>query len=247
MGLAENLRPLLDATPAPYSAPEVVARVVREAILRGILPAGRQLRQREIARQLGVSHIPVREALRQLEAEGLVRLQPNRGFIVVALSPDEVEELYEMRTPLECMALRLAIPSLTEEHLKRAEQILDVMDSEIDPIVWSDLNRQFHTVLYAPSDRQRLLELIQHLRTNVDRYLRLYISVMQRKVHSQREHREILSAARHRDIAKATAALENHLSSACMQLLEYLRREKQGAVAGTGANQGGRLDLTVRS
>lgn len=205
----------------------MVADVLREAILRGILLAGQQLRQDEIARELGVSHIPVREALRQLEAEGLVRLRPYRGFEVSELSPEEVEELYEIRIPLECQALRLALPHLTDEDLERAEQILDAIDAEGDPSAWSELNTEFHAVLYAPSRRQRLLNLIRTLRTNVDRYLRLYISVMQRKQYSQREHRKILDAVRRRDAAGAVAALEEHLGIACRMLVDYLRRERK--------------------
>lgn len=205
----------------------MVADVLREAILRGILVAGQQLRQDEIARELGVSHIPVREALRQLEAEGLVRLRPYRGFEVSELSPEEVEELYEIRIPLECQALRLALPHLTDEDLARAERILDAIDAEGDPSAWSELNTEFHAVLYAPSRRQRLLNLIRTLRTNVDRYLRLYISVMQRKQYSQREHRKILEAVRRRDAAGAVAALEEHLGIACRMLVDYLRRERK--------------------
>ncbi|MDQ7800923.1 MAG: GntR family transcriptional regulator [Armatimonadota bacterium] len=205
----------------------MVADVLREAILRGILLAGQQLRQDEIARELGVSHIPVREALRQLEAEGLVRLRPYRGFEVSELSPEEVEELYEIRIPLECQALRLAFPHLTDEDLERAERILDAIDAEGDPSAWSELNTEFHAVLYAPSRRQRLLNLIRTLRTNVDRYLRLYISVMQRKQYSQREHRKILEAVRRRDAAGAVAALEEHLGIACRMLVDYLRRERK--------------------
>ncbi len=205
----------------------MVAEVLREAILRGILTAGQQLRQDEIARELGVSHIPVREALRQLEAEGLVRLRPYRGFEVSELSPEEVEELYEIRIPLECQALRLAMPHLTEEDLRRAEEILDAIDAEADPSAWSQLNTEFHAVLYAPSRRQRLLNLIRTLRTNVDRYLRLYISVMQRKQYSQREHRKILEAVRRRDVAAAVEALEEHLGIACRMLVDYLRRERR--------------------
>lgn len=205
----------------------MVADVLREAILRGILLAGQQLRQDEIARELGVSHIPVREALRQLEAEGLVRLRPYRGFEVSELSPEEVEELYEIRIPLECQALRLALPHLTDEDLERAAQILDAIDAEEEPSRWSTLNTEFHAVLYAPSRRQRLLNLIRTLRTNVDRYLRLYISVMQRKQYSQREHRKILEAVRRRDAAGAVAALEEHLGIACRMLVDYLRRERQ--------------------
>ncbi len=211
-----------------------MADVLREAILRGILRAGQQLRQDEIARELGVSHIPVREALRQLEAEGLVRLRPYRGFEVSELSPEEVEELYEIRIPLECQALKLALPRLTDEDLQRAEAVLDAIDAEDDPSVWSQLNTEFHAVLYAPSGRQRLLNLIRTLRTNVDRYLRLYISVMQRKQYSQREHRRILEAVRRRDAAEAVAALEEHLGIACGMLVDYLRRERQSEERGTG-------------
>jgi DNA-binding GntR family transcriptional regulator len=205
----------------------MVAEVLREAILRGILVAGQQLRQDEIARELGVSHIPVREALRQLEAEGLVRLRPYRGFEVSELSPEEVEELYEIRIPLECQALRLAMPHLTDADLRRAEEILDAIDAEQDPSAWSQLNTEFHAVLYAPSRRQRLLNLIRTLRTNVDRYLRLYISVMRRKQYSQREHRKILEAVRRRDVAAAVEALEEHLGIACRMLVDYLRRERR--------------------
>lgn len=215
------------ASPGPRSTPLLVADVLRQAILRGILTAGQQLRQDEIARELGVSHIPVREALRQLEAEGLVRLRPYRGFEVSELSPEEVEELYEIRIPLECQALRLALPHLTEEDVRKAEQVLDAIDAADDPSVWSELNTEFHAVLYAPSRRERLLNLIRTLRTNVDRYLRLYISVMQRKQFSQREHRRILDAVRKRDEAEALRALEEHLDIACRMLVDYLRRERQ--------------------
>lgn len=230
-----KLRALVEATlSGPRSTPAVVADVLREAILRGILAAGQQLRQEEIARQLGVSHIPVREALRQLEAEGLVRLRPYRGFEVSELSPEEVEELYEIRIPLECQALRLALPHLTDQDLEQAQAVLDAIDAEADPSAWSELNTRFHSILYAPSGRQRLLNLIRTLRTNVDRYLRLYISVMQRKAYSQREHRAILEAVRRRDEAQALRALEEHLDIACRMLVDYLRRERQASQRGDG-------------
>jgi DNA-binding GntR family transcriptional regulator len=235
--LRGELRTLVEATlSGPRSTPAVVAEVLREAILRGILTAGQQLRQEEIARQLGVSHIPVREALRQLEAEGLVRLRPYRGFEVSELSPEEVEELYEIRIPLECQALRLALPHLTDQDLEQAQAVLDAIDAEADPSVWSELNTRFHAILYAPSRRQRLLNLIRTLRTNVDRYLRLYISVMQRKAHSQREHRAILEAVRRRDEAQALRALEEHLDIACRMLVDYLRRDQyRGEAEGDGS------------
>ncbi|MDR7465345.1 MAG: GntR family transcriptional regulator [Armatimonadota bacterium] len=200
-----------------------MAEVLREAILRNVLTGGQQLRQDEIAAHLGVSRIPVREALRQLEAEGLVTFFPHRGAVVSELSHQEVQEIYEIRIPLEATALRLALPRLTQQDLERAEAILEAIDRETEVAKWSGLNREFHTILYTPADRPRLLALINTLRTNVERYQRIYISLMQHKVNSQREHRQILEACRRRDVGTAVQALESHLGQAAQELVAYLR------------------------
>jgi DNA-binding GntR family transcriptional regulator len=210
------------------TTPGLVAEVLREAILRNVLAGGHRLRQDEIAAHLGVSRIPVREALRQLEAEGLVTFYPHRGAVVSALSYQEVQEIYEIRIPLEATALRLALPRLTRRDLERAEGILEAIDRETEVAKWSGLNREFHTVLYAPADRPRLLALINTLRTNVERYQRIYISLMQHKVHSQREHRQILAACRQRDVEAAVRALESHLGQAAQELVAYLRDGRGG-------------------
>src|SRR2546427_12964926 len=97
------------------SLPSAVADKLRDQIIRGEIPEGAQLRQDAIASQYHVSKIPVREALRQLDAEGLIAIIPNRGAVVPALSPDDVEELFSIRTLLEPEVLKLSIPLLTEE------------------------------------------------------------------------------------------------------------------------------------
>lgn len=209
------------------TTPGLVAEVLREAILRSVLKGGEQLPQDEIAAQLGVSRIPVREALRQLEAEGLVTFYPHRGAVVSELSDQEVQEIYEIRIPLEITAIRLAIPHLAEEDLRRAEDLLAAIDRETDVAKWSDLNREFHGTLYAPANRPRLVALINTLRTNVERYQRIYISLMQHKPTSQREHRQIIEACRRRDIVGAVEALERHLGSASQLLVAYLRKGRQ--------------------
>ncbi|MDR7544501.1 MAG: GntR family transcriptional regulator, partial [Armatimonadota bacterium] len=135
----------------------------------------------------------------------------------------EVQEIYEIRIPLEATALRLALPRLTQQDLERAEAILEAIDRETEVAKWSGLNREFHTILYTPADRPRLLALINTLRTNVERYQRIYISLMQHKVNSQREHRQILEACRRRDVGTAVQALESHLGQAAQELVAYLR------------------------
>ncbi len=218
------------------STPELVAEVLREAILRGLLKGGDQLRQDEVAAQLGVSRIPVREGLRYLEAEGLVKFLPRRGVLVSELSADEVQEIYDIRIPLECAALRLAVPCISENDMRRADEVLDAIDRETDIGRWSELNQEFHGILYTPAKRPRLLALIRSLRANVSRYLRIYISLLHYKPRSQEEHREILGAVKRRDTKAAITALERHLDIACRELVAYLsheratRRERSGLV-----------------
>jgi len=208
---------------------EQVADVLREAILRGVLRGGQQLQQDVLAAQFGVSRIPVREALRRLDAEGLVTVYPHRGAVVSELSATEVEEIYEIRVPLECLALRLAIPRLTKADLDRAAAILDEIDQVEEIGRWSELNRSFHMTLYTPANRKRLLSLIATLRANVDRYHRIYISLMQHKMQSQQEHRRILDACRRRYRGEATRALERHLMTAAQGLIAYLKGGQGGA------------------
>jgi DNA-binding GntR family transcriptional regulator len=146
--------------------------------------------------------------------------------LVSSLSADEVQEIYDMRIPLECTALRLALPHVTDADVRRSEEILDAIDQETDIERWGQLNDQFHAGLYALASRPRLLALIKSLRANVGRYLRIYISLLHHKPHSQKEHREILDAVRRCDTAAALAALERHLDVACRGLVAYLSQDR---------------------
>ncbi|MBV9227742.1 MAG: GntR family transcriptional regulator [Chloroflexi bacterium] len=206
--------------------PEMVANILREAILRGIFQGGQQLRQEEIAAQLGVSRIPVREALRQLEQEGLVVYRLNRGAIVSELSAAEVQEIYEMRSALESTALRIALPHLTTSDFQRAATILDITDRETDVSRWGELNREFHTILYTPAQRPRLLSVISALHRNVDRYLRMEMVVLHYKERSQQEHRRILEACQQRDAAAAITLLTQHIEAAGELLVAYLKQQQ---------------------
>jgi DNA-binding GntR family transcriptional regulator len=205
--------------------PEVVAAILREAILRGILQGGQLLRQEEIAAQLGVSRLPVREALRQLEQEGLVIYRLNRGALVSALSASEVQEIYEIRSQLESLALRLAIPKMTAETFQQASALLGRTDHEMDVSHWGELNRIFHLTLYAPAQRPRLLSLITTLHRNVDRYLRMEMVVLQYKERSQQEHRRILEACQQRDQNAAIELLIRHIEDAGMLLVAFLNQQ----------------------
>ena len=139
------------------SLTSAVAERLRNQIIRGEIPEGAQLRQDAIAIQFKVSRIPVREALRQLHAEGLIAIVPNRGAVVPALSPDDIEELFTIRALLEPELLKLSIPRLTEEDFAEADRILRKFVGELrreDHLSnWGRLNWQFHSILYSQANR----------------------------------------------------------------------------------------------
>lgn len=205
------------------STPQLIARAIRESIMQGSLVAGEQLFQDDIATQFGVSRIPVREALRQLEAEGLVTFYPNRGAIVTELSALEVREIYEIRISLETLALRLAMENMSEEDLKRAEDILNRIEEEQEASRWVDLNWQFHNALYAAAQRSRLVSMIETLYIQVDRYVHLQLKGLNYMDRSQREHRELLTACKQKNVKHAVLLLEQHIQAAADFLVNHLQ------------------------
>ncbi|HRF50266.1 MAG TPA: GntR family transcriptional regulator [Anaerolineales bacterium] len=210
--------PVLESLSPHRTLPEQVADRVREAILAGRYRGGDPLRQEELAAQLGVSRIPVREALRQLEAEGFVVVNPRRGASVATLSAAEAIEIYDMRIGLETRLLRLALPRLTAADLEQAEAGLMEIDRETDPARWGALNWAFHAALYAPAERPRMLTTIKGLHDNVDRYLRIYLAPAERQALSQAQHRALVVACRRGAHAEALQVLEQHLADASAAL-----------------------------
>ena len=204
-----------------------ISDALRADILCGRLQGGQPLRQDEIAARFGVSKIPVREALVQLKAEGLVDLHPNRGAFVSELSAAEADEIYVMRIALEKEVLARAIPHLTVSHFKRAGELLAAIDREENIARWGELNWEFHAMLYAPAGLPRVMETLRALHTNIARYLVLYLAGMEYQKKSQREHRSLLKACRAGEIEKAQVILEEHLRSASTQLVKYLNKQSK--------------------
>ena len=205
---------------------ESIANVLRNDILQGIYKSNAPLRQDEIAARFGVSKIPVREALQQLKAEGLVTFFPNRGAVVSTLSSAEVDEIYAMRIALETLALQRAIPHLTIADLARAEALLNQLDQEPQVTRWGELNWEFHALLYRPANLPRLMSWMATLHTNVARYMLLYLAGMEYQAASQQEHRAILAACRQGEINLACERLRRHLQTAADQLVTFLQQQE---------------------
>lgn len=210
----------------PPQLTELIATTLRGEILHGQLPSNLPLRQDEIAARFGVSKIPVREALYQLKAEGLVTFFPNRGAVVAELSSADVDEIYLMRSALETLALRRAIPHLTVANLAQAESVLDAIDHEQDVARWGELNWQFHAILYQPANLPRLMEAVRVLHINVARYLVIFLVGLEYQTTSQREHRAILQACRQGNETQAVALLADHLQAAATKLAAFLKQRE---------------------
>jgi DNA-binding GntR family transcriptional regulator len=193
------------------STPDAVREALRRAISAGEMAPGFQLRQDELAERFGTSRIPVREALRQLEAEGFVTFLPNRGAVVSDLSIDEVIELLEIRIALECHALRLAIPSMGDIDLDDAKEILRSYDEEPNPEKWGAFNWRFHKALYAPCNRPRLLAMVEANYGHVGRFTRALVSRATGKDRPQREHYQLLEFCRGGEVEKAVRLLREHI------------------------------------
>jgi DNA-binding GntR family transcriptional regulator len=213
------------------SLADAVAERLREQILNGDLHEGEQLRQDAIAKEFQVSRIPVREALLHLEAEGLITSVANRGAVVSALSPEEIEELFDIRAVLECHALRLAIPNLTDEHLANAERVLKeyerALDKDAEVSTWGELNWRFHSSLYVPANRPGLMALLKVLNNNCDRYTRLHLLITRNLHRSGKAHRAILSVCRTRNADKAVEEMHRHITEAGRELKEFIRKRRE--------------------
>lgn len=220
------------------SSPELIAESLRQAIIEGQLGPGESLRQENLAQHFSVSRIPVREALRQLESEGWIVLERNRGARVSALSADEVREIYEIRASLEVTALRLAAPRHTPQSLDRAAAILRAAH-EADRSLHVQHNREFHLALYAPAGRPRLSALIDSLHSQGERYLRLKLDLPAYKQQSDDEHEQILAAVRSGEIETAVRILEPHLLQTGEMVARYLAEHLADKAPGSGKRRNG--------
>jgi DNA-binding GntR family transcriptional regulator len=217
-----ELTALIAATGGRHrTATAFVEATLRTAILSGRLAGGTPLRQEDLAAAFGVSRMPVREALRQLEAQALLDFVPHKGAVVTEISAADAADTYAIRMALEPAALTLSIPNLTEVQFARAADLLRDMDAEADPGRMGELNRRFHMTLYEAAPHPKLLALTESQLSSFDRYLRFHLAAKGREHPSQDEHRALLAAARDRDRPRAAEILCAHLTTAAATIAAF--------------------------
>ena len=198
---------------------ELATRYLRDAILDGRLRPGTRLRQEAIARELGASRIPVREALRTLETAGLVSLTPRRGARVARLDYAEHAELYRIREELEPLALAESTPRLSDEALAHLRTLKLQIECSRDPAVWLDLDRQFHLASYAAAPMSRLLKMIEGFWNTTQQYRRVYYTMVAAEWSpddpalpmTHLDHCLLLDALERRDADDASSMMRAHI------------------------------------
>lgn len=216
---------------------DYVADALRDAIHRGELADGAELNQAALATHFGVSRVPVREAMRQLQAEGLIDTRAHRLAVVRALDLDRVVELYDVRALLEGFAIERAVPLLTNADLRAARTLDEQMRGDVDHARWLELNARFHRLLYAPSGAETTLELIDQLRARGERYVRLWSHGpgIHRPLEAGEEHAAIVALCEAGDAAGARAAIERHIHHTRDRLMAHGSAREAAAAAVDGA------------
>jgi DNA-binding GntR family transcriptional regulator len=205
-------RLLVPAPPAYRTTQERVVAQLRQAILSGQLPPGTRLTQNELADQLAASTSPIREAVRQLAAEGLLRIAPNTRVTVPVPTEEELGDVYELLALLEPLAMRKAATRITAHQLGAAEAILQEMRHTVDDVGrWSMLNCELHNALAAASGSEHLLQVLVLLRRIASIYLSATLRVPGQLLDSWDEHRQMIAALRRGDADAAATLSRDHL------------------------------------
>ena len=218
----EEVKPLRD---------RIVASI-RDSIIAGKIKPGERLLEPDVAKMLGVSRTPLREAFLQLEAEDFVRVTPRRGAVVSELSVKDAEEIYVVKSALESLAARLASTLMTDEIVDKLVSVNDQMEKkakakEPDYRALLDLNSMFHRIIVETTKNEKLMQIVNHLRNQTLRYNFIYLSVLSHLEESIKEHRQIIDALCRRDGAAVEILMKNHGENAQRSLCDYISNQSQ--------------------
>ena len=225
-----------DSGPA-RSAEQAVYDYLHGEILSGRLPAGSAIRQEQIAKQLSLSRIPVRDALRHLAADGFVTVEANRRAIVTLLQPKDLSELYEIRAALEGLAARHAVKRLTDgelDHLGWLAQRMDQTEANSDQ--WLPIHDQFHELLCTACGMPRLIQETRRLRKSLQPQIRMLMLGSGGLELQASHHRDLVKAIRSRDPERAEQAVRDHVQQAATDIISAIEKTskqmglKRGAV-----------------
>jgi len=204
------------------SSSDVIYDALRDEIINGNMKAGESIRQEYIAKIFNVSRIPVREALKRLESQGLVTNERYKGCVVSSLSNEEIEEIYELRAILEPLIIASSVTNMTKETLAEARALCDEFNDEGDASKWGEWNRRFHEALYRDSGRPYHLKVIGQAIDRIDSYIRAQLVLTKGMNKARVEHGAILKACEEGDAEKAAELTREHILGSYTSLMNFL-------------------------
>ena len=207
-----------------YSLSGRVFHTVRENILSGTYKCNEELKEKTIADELGVSRTQVREALRQLELEGLVNIIPNRGAFVEGISEDDIKDIYEIRARLEGLCAAWATEKITKEQIAELEENIFLVDYHAAKENYTqvlELDNKFHDILYAASGSKMLKHELSAFHHYVERVRKITLSMPERVVKSNDEHKQIVEALKQHDKAEAERLATRHMLNTIENMDKY--------------------------
>jgi DNA-binding GntR family transcriptional regulator len=225
----------LKQIPKAALLPEVVYQQLKTAILTGVFRPGQTLRQEDVAKQLGVSRGPLREALPKLEAEGMIISMPHRGCAVVSLAPSEIAEIFELRAMLESSLAKAAARQKDPESVHALRELcaemreLTVSKAEADRLRWCELNYELHNMLLAVAGRRHHLRFLEMVRALAEPYIRMEISLTGSLMDAQLEHEMLIEAFSNGDCERLEKLTRDHVQHTAQRLMEALKSAPESA------------------
>lgn len=207
------------------SLPDVIATDLRNRILSGDLAEGSLIRQELLAEEYDVSRMPVREALKRLDSEGLVVFINNRGATVTKHSLAEIAEFFDVRILLEVDLLKKSIPLMDEHHFDQCRELLNEMEASYaagNVADWGPLNAQYHALLYEAANQKLTMQLLERVSMQANRYVSMHIDQLSKADNAEHDHRALFNLARLRDVDGAADLLKAHLENTKQQILELI-------------------------
>ncbi|MDD4570312.1 MAG: GntR family transcriptional regulator [Tepidanaerobacteraceae bacterium] len=212
-----------------YSLRTKIYHRLKNAILDGVYKPGESLIEMKLAKELGVSRTPIREAIRQLELEGLVSSIPNKGVIVEGVTSQDVEDIYTIRKMIEGQAARWAADKITDAQLKELKDTLDLMEFYTEkgkPDKVSELDSRFHDIIFRACNSRPLESVLTNFHHFIQRARLVSVKASGRAIHSLEEHRSIFEALEAHDPEAAEKAMLSHVDSASLNLYPYLEKHE---------------------
>ncbi|MCX8057283.1 MAG: GntR family transcriptional regulator [Ignavibacteria bacterium] len=218
----DDLKPLRDR----------IADLIRASILKGKIKPGERLMEIEVAKQLGISRTPLREAFLQLESEGFVKVIPRKGAIVAETTPDDAEETYQIKGALEALAAKLATEQITKEKIDKLIELNERMrkisqSKQKDYSEFLELNSAFHKIINESSGNQKLIRMIGNLRYQTFRYNYIFLSLISHLKDSVKEHDAIIKALKKKNADLVEKLVEKHNENAKNLLVKFIKSQKQ--------------------